>query len=44
MYKVNFMLSKYSGHEGRKSLEVYSKIAITETQSEYNEVIDKSPI
>ncbi|MEH7483538.1 hypothetical protein V7157_21235 [Neobacillus drentensis] len=31
------------GH-GRKSLEVYSKLAITDAQQGYNEVINKFPI
>ncbi|WP_231860493.1 hypothetical protein [Paenibacillus polymyxa] len=27
------LIQPYSGHESRKSLEVYSKLAITETQT-----------
>ncbi|MGI6120573.1 MAG: tyrosine-type recombinase/integrase [Desulfosporosinus sp.] len=38
------LIQPYSGHESRKSLEVYSKLAITEAQQEYNEVINKFPI
>ncbi|MGW8959403.1 tyrosine-type recombinase/integrase [Paenibacillus sp. NPDC055715] len=38
------LIQPYSGHEGRKSLEVYSKLAITDAQQEYNEVINKFPI
>jgi integrase/recombinase XerD len=38
------LIQPYSGHESRKSLEVYSKLAITEAQNEYNEVISKFPI
>ncbi|WP_269322568.1 tyrosine-type recombinase/integrase [Paenibacillus sp. FSL H7-0357] len=38
------LIQPYSGHESRKSLEVYSKLAITEAQNEYNEVINKFPI
>ncbi|MGR6764505.1 hypothetical protein ACU1JV_22135 [Paenibacillus sp. T2-29] len=38
------LIQPYSGHESRKSLEMYSKLAITETQNEYNEVIKKFPI
>jgi integrase/recombinase XerD len=34
----------YSGQERRKSLEIYSKLAITDAQQEYNEVINKFPI
>jgi integrase/recombinase XerD len=32
------LIQPYSGHESRKSLEIYSKLAITDTQQEYNEV------
>ncbi|MDQ0495295.1 tyrosine-type recombinase/integrase [Paenibacillus brasilensis] len=38
------LIQPYSGHESRKSLEVYSKLSITDAQNEYNEVINKSPI
>lgn len=38
------LIQPYSGHESRKSLEVYSKLAITDAQQEYNEVINKFPI
>lgn len=38
------LIQPYSGHESRKSLEVYSKLAITDAQYEYNEVINKFPI
>ncbi|HBW38795.1 tyrosine-type recombinase/integrase [Desulfosporosinus sp. BICA1-9] len=38
------LIQPYSGHKSRKSLEVYSKLAITEAQQEYNEVINKFPI
>ena len=34
-------IQPYSGHESRKSLEVYSKLSITETQEEYNKTINK---
>jgi integrase/recombinase XerD len=37
------LIQPYSGHESRKSLEVYSKLAITDAQQEYNEVINKFP-
>lgn len=37
------LIQPYSGHESRKSLEVYSKLAITDAQNEYNEVINKFP-
>lgn len=38
------LIQPYSGHESRKSLEVYSKLSITEAQQEYNEAIGKFPI
>ncbi|CCC86046.1 tyrosine recombinase xerC [Paenibacillus polymyxa M1] len=38
------LIQPYSGHESRKSLEVYSKLAITDAQEEYNEVINRFPI
>lgn len=38
------LIQPYSGHESHKSFEVYSKLAITDAQQEYNEVINKFPI
>lgn len=38
------LIQPYSGHESRKSLEVYSRLAITDAQQEYNEVINRFPI
>jgi integrase/recombinase XerD len=38
------LIQPYSGHESRKSMEVYSKLAITDAQFENNEVINKFPI
>jgi len=38
------LIQPYSGHQSRKSLEVYSKLSITDAQAEYNEVINKFPI
>ncbi|WP_338120682.1 tyrosine-type recombinase/integrase [Aneurinibacillus aneurinilyticus] len=38
------LIQPYSGHESRKSLEVYSKLAITDAQIEYNEVINRFPV
>lgn len=35
------LIQPYSGHESRKSLEVYSKLAITDVQDENNEIINK---
>lgn len=34
-------IQPFSGHESRKSLEVYSKLAITDAQKEYDKIIDK---
>ena len=38
------MIQNHSGHESRKTLEIYSKLSITEAQEAYNEVINKFPI
>jgi integrase/recombinase XerD len=38
------LIQPYSGHESRKTLEIYSKLSITEAQEAYNEVINKFPI
>jgi len=38
------LIQPYSGHASRKSLEVYSRLAIGEAQEEYNNVIGRSPI
>ncbi|MBY0580145.1 MAG: site-specific integrase [Rickettsiales bacterium] len=38
------LIQPYSGHESRKSLEVYSKLSITEAQNKYNDVINEFPI
>ncbi len=38
------LIQPYSGHASRQSLEVYSKLAITETQEEYNRVIFSFPV
>lgn len=38
------LIQPYSGHETRKSLEVYSKLSITEAQKNYDEIIKKFPI
>lgn len=38
------LIQPYSGHESRKSLEIYSKLSITDAQSKYNEVMDKFPV
>lgn len=38
------LIQPYSGHESRKTLEIYSKLSITEAQEAYDEVINKFPI
>jgi integrase/recombinase XerD len=38
------LIQPYSGHASRKSLEVYSRLAIGEAQAEYNRVIGRFPI
>lgn len=38
------LIQPYSGHESRKSLEIYSKLSIGEAQEKYEEVIGKFPV
>lgn len=38
------LIQPYSGHESRQSLEVYSKLSITEAKKEYERVIRDFPI
>src|SRR5918911_1044999 len=38
------LIQPYSGHTSRKSLEVYSRLAIEEAQQEYDEVIRRFPV
>jgi len=38
------LIQPYSGHDSRKSLEIYSKLSITEAQQGYNEVMKKFPV
>ncbi|RCX10425.1 integrase/recombinase XerD [Anaerobacterium chartisolvens] len=38
------LIQPYSGHESRQTLEVYSKLAITEAQEKYDEVMGKFPV
>ena len=38
------LIQPYSGHESRKSLEIYSKLSISDAQTEYEENIGKFPI
>lgn len=38
------LIQPYSGHESRKSLEIYSKLSIGDAQGEYENVISKFPV
>lgn len=38
------LIQPYSGHEKRESLEVYSKLSITDAQKKYNDVIGDFPV
>jgi len=38
------LFQPYSGHASRKSLEIYSRLSISEAQEEYNSVIGRFPI
>ena len=38
------LIQPYSGHASRRSLEVYSRLALAEAQQEYNAVISKFPV
>ena len=38
------LIQPYSGHESRQSLEIYSKLSITEAQNEYENVIKNFPV
>ena len=38
------LIQPYSGHDTRQSLEIYSKLSITDAQKEYDEVISKFPV
>jgi integrase/recombinase XerD len=38
------LIQPYSGHESRQSLEVYSKLSITDAQKAYNKVINDFPV
>lgn len=38
------LIQPYSGHESRRSLEVYSKLSITDAQKEYTEIMRKFPV
>jgi integrase/recombinase XerD len=38
------LIQPYSGHESRQSLEIYSKLSLTEAQKAYNDTIPKFPV
>jgi integrase/recombinase XerD len=38
------LIQPYSGHDSRKSLEIYSKLSITDAQNEYNKIINNFPV
>ena len=38
------LIQPYSGHETRQSLEIYSKLSLTDAQKAYDDKIDKFPI
>jgi hypothetical protein len=38
------LIQPYSGHETRTSLEIYSRLSITDAQHAYDAVIDRFPI
>jgi integrase/recombinase XerD len=38
------LIQPYSGHASRQSLEIYSRLAISEAQQEYNQVIGRFPV
>lgn len=38
------LIQPYSGHESRKSLEIYSRLSITDAQKAYDKVIHEFPI
>lgn len=38
------LIQPYSGHDSRKSLEIYSKLSLSDAQEEYDNIINKFPI
>ncbi len=38
------LIQPYSGHESRKSLEIYSKLSLGDAQEEYENIIGKFPV
>jgi integrase/recombinase XerD len=37
-------IQPYSGHASRTSLEIYSRLALTDAQTSYNNVINQFPV
>ena len=38
------LIQPYSGHASRQSLEIYSRIALTDAQESYDQVIGRFPV
>ena len=38
------LIQPYSGHESRKSLEIYSRLSIGDAQEEYDITMEKFPV
>jgi integrase/recombinase XerD len=38
------LIQPYSGHEYRRSLEVYSRLSLADAQQRHDEVIDRDPV
>jgi len=38
------LIQPYSGHESRKSLEIYSKLSLADAQENYENLIKKFPV
>ncbi len=38
------LIQPYSGHASRTSLEIYSRLALADAQSSYDDIIDQFPV
>jgi integrase/recombinase XerD len=38
------LIQPYSGHASRQSLEIYSRLSMSDAQKEYNDVIKRFPV
>ena len=38
------LIQPYSGHESRQSLEIYSKLSLSDSKKAYDDIIDKFPV